>query len=111
MKITAIRIRKLVSTRHGHGHNAVEFTAAVEEGDNPLEIAAKLRQMVDLQIHLADQREGLMHSLESLKAQVEQTSQILSDMKDQLNETLDRVDQCGELFGLAVERGIDVSAL
>jgi hypothetical protein len=70
MRITAIRIRKLVSRATGYGHDAAEIEAALEDGDDPDTVATELRQRVDTEIRHSQERSLLDGILDELRYEV-----------------------------------------
>ncbi len=47
MRITHIRLRALRSHEHGYGHDAAEIEAALDPGDDPDEVAQRVRQRME----------------------------------------------------------------
>lgn len=67
MKVTAIRIRKLVSRPTGFGHDAAEIEAEVEPGEDPAEVAKRLHQMVDTEIRQGGEISTIYRTLDEVR--------------------------------------------
>lgn len=70
MKITSIRIRKLVSTEQGFGHNAIEIEAAVEENDNYEHVVAAVQKKVEEQLARIMHKDSLSLAIHELQDEV-----------------------------------------
>ena len=70
MKITAVRIRVLRSHSTGYGHDAAEFEATLDEGDDAVSVAADLRRMCETEVRQAHEISRAYTTLESLREQI-----------------------------------------
>jgi hypothetical protein len=70
MKITAVRIRVLRSRSTGYGHDAAEFEAQLEDGDDPIAVAADLRRMCETEVRQGAEISRNYDTLESLREQI-----------------------------------------
>lgn len=70
MRVTAIRIRKLVSRPTGFGHDAAEIEAEVEPGDDPEKVAEALHEMVAGEIRRSTEANSLRVTLDQVRNDV-----------------------------------------
>jgi predicted nucleic acid-binding Zn-ribbon protein len=106
MRVTAIRIRKLVSREVGYGNDAAEFEAEVEAGDDLQVVADKLHQLVGAEIAKAQGRDELIDNLADLQDQLTGLSRQLTALKAEIEENDRVIAAHEELAELARERGI-----
>lgn len=108
MKITHIRIRKLVSRPVGYGHDAAEIEAALEEGDDPADVAARLHGQVEAEIRHGEERGRLFETLDELRDQVALAERRRDRLKGEIAEANAELEQIDGLCDLAKEHGIEL---
>ena len=106
MKVTTIRLRKLVSTPHGYGHHAVELEAQVEPGETYDEAVEKLGHEVDVQIRQAGERDQLRQTLDQLRSDVKWHEDRLVAVKMDVATNRAIIKACDKLQDLAAKHGI-----
>lgn len=111
MKITSVRVRKLVSTRHGYGHHAVELEAEVEPGELFETVAAKLSAEVDCQIRLAEKRSNLRASIDELMEEVSWYERQRDRLKAEVDGYRKAVQEHEKIAELAAKHGLDAEGL
>ena len=109
MKITAIRIRKLVSRERGYGHDAAEIEAAVEDGDNPEDVAATLHNMVDAQIRAGSREAHLRETMEQLYENIHGLERRRDIVNQELADQNAAIRKNDALIKLGKKHGIDVT--
>jgi len=111
MKVTHVRIRKLVSHANRFGHEACELEAQVEDGEDWEVVAEALRQEVDAQLRHADERSRLIRTLDDLRAGVVNLEREAERIRASIAEGRNIIRQHDELAEIARERGLDADAL
>lgn len=118
MNITAIRLRKLISTPIGYGHHAAEIEAHVGPDDDAGAVAATLHAELDAQLATAQGREAkrldileMEREAEYLKLRVEGLAAQRDDLQAQVRRNRDIIGQHEEINTLARERGLDPHGL
>lgn len=106
MKITAIRIRKLVSRSVGYGHDAAEIEAQIEEGDDPDAVAAELHRRVDAEIRQGAERNRLTVTMTELYDAVTDLERQKERLTKQVEANRKAIREHEGLLELANERGI-----
>lgn len=106
MKITAIRIRKLVSRATGYGHDAAEIEAAVEDGDDPAAVAEELHRLVDTQIRQGADADRLRYTLDDLRSEVVRLERQKSGLVRELADQREEICKHEALAEMAVKAGI-----
>ncbi len=87
MKITAVRVSKLVSGP-GYNNTSVAAEAIVEKGDNPETVHSELCQWVDKQLGLQKDVRELNELRDELRTEVMH----LERRRDSLREKIKRID-------------------
>ena len=106
MKVTTIRLRKLVSTPHGYGHHAVELEAQIEDGESYDEAMEKLRRQVDAQVHQAGERDTLTQTLDELRRDVKWHEDRLARVKAEVTANRAIIKAHDQLQQLAAKLGV-----
>lgn len=106
MKITAIRIRKLVSRNVGYGHDAAEIEARLDEDDNPDVVAAELHRRVDTEIRQGAERQRLGETVTELYETVARLEREKERMEKQIKANRAEIAKHKELVAIADRAGI-----
>lgn len=112
MKITHIRIRKLVSRPTGYGHDAIELEAQInpDTEDYETEIDA-LRVEVERQLQKASGHRDLSTKITDLYEEIHGLELRRDSLKGQVDENRKAIREHVQLLKLANEAGIDAHAL
>lgn len=108
MLITAVRIRRLVSSTRGYNHHAIEAEAAVLQGDDPNQIRDELTAWIDIGIRQQTEFDGLRGDLDKARAavrEVERRHDNLVAINRGLRASLDKFD---EFLDAARKAGIPI---
>ncbi len=106
MKVTTIRLRKLVSTPHGYGHHAVELEGVVEPGESYEDAVEALRIQVETQLRQAGERETLCSTLDEMRSAVVYQEKRLASIKAEIEANRAIISNHGKLQDLAQRHGI-----
>lgn len=105
MRITAVRVRKLVSGP-GYNHHAIEAEAAVGPDDDPGHVYEKLAGWVDGQLRGLQEIDDLSERRDSLRYEVKR----LEDRRDALRKNIDHdnaiIARHDKLRELAAQHGL-----
>ena len=106
MKITAIRIRKLVSRATGYGHDAAEIEAAVEDGEDPAAVAEELHRLVDTQIRQGADADRLRYTLDDLRSEVVRLERQKLALAQDIGKQAEAISKHEVLAEMAAKAGI-----
>ena len=110
MKITHVRIRALRSRPTGYGHDAAEFEAILEDGDDPAEVAAELRKRCEIEIRHGAEVSRLIDTIDSIRSEVRHAEQRRDGLKKESDELRAAIMSCSKLVDLADREGIEMPA-
>lgn len=106
MKVTHIRLRRLVSHENRHGHDAVEIEAQVDD-DEPFEFAMEsLRGLVDGELAYRAQVTEMNRDLSALMVQVRSKERQLETLQRDIERNRGIVQQHDKLIELARANGL-----
>lgn len=117
MKITAVRIRVLRSRSAAYGHDAAEFEAQLEDGDDPVEVAAALRAMCETEVRqgaeqarVTDRIGDLYGELRGLEDQVAGGEKRVKGARETLRQ-FDAFIQAAKKAGVHVPQALESSLI
>lgn len=110
MKITAIRIRRLVSGP-GYNHHAVEAEAEVLDHQDPDLVHEALSSWIDRQLAIHRETDGLQERRDSLREEVHRLQQSTESQRSIIAENRCIIQSHEELSSLAQKHGIDPKGL
>lgn len=67
MKITSIRVRRLVSSSQGYHHRALEVEASVMDGDDPDDVREELERYIDEALRKEDEIARINRDLQTMR--------------------------------------------
>lgn len=108
MKITAIRIRKLVSRPTGYGHDAAEIEAQVEDGDDVESVAASLHSHCEAEIRRGREFADLRRTLDDLRSDVMRLQRQRDGIEDDLKRIRDQIAEAQDFAEAAEKAGLKV---
>ena len=111
MKITAVRIRVLRSHSTGYGHDAAEFEATLDEGDDAVSVAADLRRMCETEVRRAHEISRAYTTLESLREQIVGYERNVEGKKAESKNLADMLRAFPDFVEAARKAGVRVPAM
>jgi hypothetical protein len=106
MKITAIRIRKLVSRPTGYGHDAAEIEAQVEEGENYEDVAARLHLLVEAEVRRGREIGSLAGTLDMLREDVVRLERTRTGIEGDIERIRDEIAAATDFAEAAEKAGL-----
>jgi len=113
LRITHIRLRALRSHQSGYGHDAAEIEALLEPGDDPDEVAERLRERIGKEILLGIEGRQIVGELMDLRrrvdiarADLDSTERTAKNYRDALVEEQAFIAEC-KAAGIKVPNAID----
>ena len=106
MKITAIRVRKLVSGP-GFNHHAIEAEAAVTDSETPDEAREALTAWIESGLRCEQEITDLRRHLDSLRHEVAQAERRVAGLREDIERGRAIIRQHTELGDLAAKQGIE----
>jgi hypothetical protein len=106
MKIKSIRIRELVSRPHSYGHDAAEIEAALEPGDDPAQVAADLRALVQAENRRGRECDTLRDTLDGLRDRVRREELLLQRLQAQVVAAQEIIRSHARIQAMAEAAGI-----
>jgi GTP cyclohydrolase FolE2 len=111
MKITAVRIRVLRSRSAAYGHDAAEFEAQLEDGDDPIAVAADLRRMCETEVRQGAEISRNYDTLEVLREQLVSYERSIEGTKAESRKMTEMVNQFPAFIEAARKAGVRVPAM
>ena len=108
MRITHIRLRALRSHEHGYGHDAAEIEAALDPGDDPDEVAQRVRQRMEDELRQGAEGKRLVCTLDDLRAEVVRLENKRDGIELDLGRFYDMVRKCKAFMAAAKEKGLEL---
>lgn len=106
MRVTAIRIRKLVSRPTGFGHDAAEIEAEVEPSEDAAEVAKRLHLMVDAEIRQGGEISTIHRTLDEMRNDATYWGARRDALKDDVERYRVALRQHKDFVAKAQEAGI-----
>lgn len=107
MKITNIRVRKLVSGP-GYNHHAAEVEARLEDGDEPNDVHEQLSGFVDAKIRNAAEIDTLRDLRDHLRSEVKDLEVARDRLKREVERNRAAIKSHEKIAELAEKAGLDV---
>ncbi len=108
MRITHIRLRALRSHEHGYGHDAAEIEAALDPGDDPDEVAQRVRQRMEDELRQGAEGKRLVCTLDDLRSEVARLEDKRDGIERDLERFYDMVRKCKAFMAAAKEKGMEL---
>ena len=111
MRITHVRVRKLVSLTAGYGHDAIEMEAEVQDGESFESVVETLNSEIAKQLHKKAEERRLWRELDSLQRDVMSKMNERDGLDREIKAQRKIIREHDKLLRLAKEHGIDAQAL